>query len=78
MCSKLSNFNYKSQIESHQQPLVLYVDWHQFYTDVTTEVTSRRMECIRFNLDYTSQMPADALQKFHFLNKSEIHGVQNQ
>ena len=61
LCSNLNNFNYKSQAESPQQHLALYMDRHLRSVAMEIEVTSHLMECTHFNLDY-SRMPAVALQ----------------
>ena len=62
--STCSNFNYryyKSQTESCQQNLALYMDRHLRSVAIMIEVTSRHMVCTHFNLDY-SQMAAVAQQ----------------
>ena len=61
LCSNLSNFNYKSQVESRPQHMALYMDRHLRSLAIVIEVTSHHTECTHFNLDY-SQMPAVALQ----------------
>ena len=60
-CSNLSNFNYKPQIESHQQHVASYMECHLHSVAIMTEMTSRHMECTHFNLDY-SQISAVARQ----------------
>ena len=61
MCSNLSNFNHKPQVESRQQHLALYMDRQLRLAAIVIEVTSRHTECTHFNLDY-SQMLAVAPQ----------------
>ena len=61
MCSNLSNFNYKPQLESRQQHLALYMDRHLRSVAIMIEVTSRHMECTHFNPNY-SRMPVVALK----------------
>ena len=53
MCSNISNFNYKPQIESQQQHLALYMKRHLGSAAIIIEVTSRHTECTHFNLDYS-------------------------
>ena len=52
MCSNLSNFNYKPQVESCQQYLALYLDCYLRALAVMMKVTCRHMEYSHFNLDY--------------------------
>ena len=58
---RCSNLNYKPQVESRQQHLAFYTERHLCSVAIMIEVTSRHLECIHFNSDY-SQMPAVALQ----------------
>ena len=57
VCSKLSNFNYKPQAESHQQHLALYTNRHLRSVAIMIEVISRHTECTHFNLDYSQCLP---------------------
>ena len=53
MCSNLSNFNYKPQVESRQQHLALYTEPHLRTVAIMTEVTSHHMEYTHFYPDYS-------------------------
>ena len=46
--SNLGNFNYKPQVESHQQHLALYRDRLLPMIPIMIEVANRHMECTHF------------------------------
>ena len=73
LCSNLSNFNYKPQVERCQQHLALCMDCQLRSVAIMIEVTSCHTEYTRLNLDY-SQMPALALHSLS-INRGQECGV---